>query len=163
MSRWYKVGKDDDDEPKKTALNKDPFGYLEAIARRAKRLGGVHQASARVFGGPGNHQAELRIVFYGDTYEPDPALREAIAKLRREFSSAYPEWGISDHWQCHVPTRIRRVVRSMIGNGRVIQALECGHRVDGERLRKYRVCECCSGEVRSQIAPNSKSEPQIDE
>lgn len=128
-------------QPKRMKV--DPHKYLEAIARRAKRLAGVHRVSTQVFGRPGE-KASLRVTFKGADWDPDPELRESVDQLRREFSAAFPEWGISVQWVKHTPTLIRRVVRSFIGNDQVIQELDCGHRVNGERIRKKRVCQCCS-------------------
>lgn len=122
-----------------------PHAYLEAIVRRAKRIPEIYRISSKVFGRYGAEKAILYISYKdGDWSAPDPVLEEQVNVLRREFSAAFPEWGIAAQWRKHDPYAVRPVASSVIMDGYVWQTLDCGHRVRGERIRTKRHCSCCT-------------------
>ena len=134
--------------PNPLRITVGPHGYLEAIVRRARRVTNVHRVRGHCYQPHGARQAVLRITYKnGDPRDPDPDTRESIDRLRREFSSAFPEWWISVEWSQHDPYRVKPVEKSQIVDGWVIQTLACGHRVKGEKLRSKRICGCCSAEA----------------
>lgn len=127
-------------------LKPKPHEYLQAIARRARRLDGVHACRPEALGRPGFERATLWVTFEGEGWEPSPELAESVQELCREFSAAFTQWGIGVMWQKHVPFRVQKVVYSFIEGDRVVQELECGHRMDAGRLKVKRRCDCCSRE-----------------
>ncbi len=117
---------------------RDPEEYAASLAKRARRVAGVHSARAR--GGRG--WCELIVV----SHQPlMPEAEHQVRSLQLEFSNAYPEVGIHLRLVRGTRTRVRPVVSSRIEGGYVVQELDCGHEVTGERLRTKRHCECCTG------------------
>ena len=121
-----------------------PSAYAEAIARRINSLDGVHSAKLDYYN-PRFSQVRVRAVFYGKGHSPSDELAAEARELQREFSVAFPDWGISIQWLQHAGTKVKKVERTFIADGYVHQELECGHRVRGEKIRKRRQCPCCSG------------------
>lgn len=129
-------------------MKAQPHDYLKAILRRVKQLPQVHRASAQCYVRAGTEKAVLTVTYSdGDWGDPDPTLREAVDVLRREFSAAFPDWGFSVQWRKHSPVRIRPVVESVISGEYIVQTLDCGHSVQGERIRVKRCCPDCSDKV----------------
>lgn len=125
----------------------DPHAYLQAIARRAKRIEGVYSVGKL---NVAHDKAWFTVVYSAASWTPPDEVRHAIDELRREFSAAFPSWGINVLYSRHIGVRVRRVVRTWIAEGRVKQELDCGHEVDAGRVRTKRQCECCSREVRQE-------------
>lgn len=126
----------------------NPYKYAQAIDRRIGDIEGVHHTNLKVFGRPGSEKAHVLIKFVGETHRPGDELVDAVDQLRREFSSAFPDWGISVDWTQYTPTRVVKVARTFIAGSRLVQELECGHTVDGGKIKVKRVCTCCAGEIR---------------
>ncbi len=126
-------------------LRKNPLAYADAIEKRISKVEGVHRTSKMYLG----RQRHVSLVV---TYHaapdgedgPDPLLENRVDDLRREFSTAFPEWGISIEWRLHLPVRIRPVVDVQIVDGYLVYKLTCGHYVKGERIKVKRRCECCT-------------------
>ena len=117
--------------------------YMEAVVKRLRRLPGIHRVSQRHFGRV--HHVEIQITYTdGDVMNPDPVLRERVDEMRREFSAAFPDWGISAQWLKHFPIRVRKVSGVHIDGSHVIYELECGHEERGERIKTKRRCTSCS-------------------
>jgi hypothetical protein len=120
-----------------------PEAYLDAIARRAKRLDGVISVRAQM--ASRYTQAVLWISFRGDhDFRVPVLLEDSVDDMRREFATRFPEIGISVNWSMVPLTRVVPVVHSYIEGDRILQELKCGHIVKGERIRKKRQCQCCA-------------------
>ena len=132
--------------PKK--LRVDPVRYLEAIEKRIRAMSGVRKVKIGPW--PRQQKAVVEVAYYparDGHHSADPVLAEGVDELRREFSSAFPEWGIETRWSQYVPVRVVPVSGVRIEGGFLMYSLTCGHEVKGERIRVKRVCDRCSDQA----------------
>lgn len=126
--------------------------YLSAIARRVKALDGVRDCRAELR--QRQYRAHLTVTPEATGFNAaSDELKASINALRGEFSAAFPDYGIGVVWKMRSLTRIKKVERTVISGGYVVQQLECGHNVKGERIRCKRQCqECAHAEIEAERA-----------
>lgn len=134
-------------EPRRMRI--EPTAYLDSLVKRGRQIQGVVRMTVDVYGGPGRRNANLVVTYAPESphvHQVNAELREAVDALRREFSSAFPEWGISCEWRPYFPVKVKPVVRSYILGDHVWQDLACGHKVKLIRLKVKRHCNDCTSE-----------------